>query len=127
VTVYKNFLHPRKEVCAKYPYANKGCVLNEPIVVGQDEKNVNKRRQMCVVMHHVNFDDGHLLHSVSRYCKVTQEGDTEHFFNDTIQDDPEGGGDVAAVVREEELVEVPEILNGDASNFRAQGFGVDDD
>ena len=70
VTVYINFLHPRKEVCAKYPNANKGCVLNELVVVGQDEKTVKKRRQMCVVMQHVNFDDGRLLHSVSRYCKV---------------------------------------------------------
>ena len=65
---------------------------------------------MCVVMQHVNFDDGRLLHSVSRYCKVEQEEATEHSFNDTIQDDPEGGGDVAAAVREEELVEVQEIL-----------------
>ena len=127
VTVYKNFLHPRKVVCAKYPNANKGDVLNELLVVGQDEKTVNKRRQMCVVMQHVNFDYGQLLHSVSRHCKVEQEGATEHFFNDTIQDDPEGGGDVAAVVREEELVDVQEIVNEDASNFRAQGFGVDDD
>ena len=38
VTVYNNFLHPRKEVCAKYPNANKGGVLNELLVVGQDEK-----------------------------------------------------------------------------------------
>ena len=74
-------------------------------------KNVNTRRQMCVVMQHVNFDDGQLLHSVSCYCKVEREGATEHSFNDTIQDDPEGGGDVAAAVREEEfLVEVQEIL-----------------
>jgi hypothetical protein len=34
---------------------------------------------------------------------------------------------VAAVVREEEPVEVPEILNEDASNLLAQGFGVDGD
>ena len=47
---------------------------------------------MCVVMQHVNFDDGRLLHSVSRYCNVEQEEATEHSFNDTIQDDPEGGG-----------------------------------
>jgi Transposase IS4 len=127
VSVYKKFLHPRKEICAKYPNANKGEVLNELIVVGQEEKTVNKRRQMCVVMRHVDFDDGQLLYTVSRYCKVEQEGATEHFFNDTIQDDPEGGGEVAAVVGEEEPVEVPQIFNEDLSNFRAQGFEVDDD
>ena len=34
VAVYNNFLHPRKEVCVKYPNANKGGVLNELVVVG---------------------------------------------------------------------------------------------
>ena len=61
-----------------------------------------------------------------RFCKVGQEGATEHFFNENIQYDPEGWG-VAAVVGEEALVEVPEIVKNDASNFRAQGFSVDDD
>ena len=92
VVVYKKFLHPQKDVCAEYPIANKGGVLNELLVVGQGEKNVNKHQQMCVVVRHVNCDDGQLLHTVSaRYCKVEQEGATRHIFNDTIQDNPEGG------------------------------------
>ena len=92
VSVYKKFLHPKKDICAKYPNANKGEVLNELLVVGQEGKTVNKRQQMCVIMRHVDFDDGQLLYTVSRYCKVEHEGATEHFSIDTIQDDPEGGG-----------------------------------
>jgi hypothetical protein len=92
VTVYKNFLLPRKEVCAKYPNANKGDVSNELLAAGQEGKTVNKCRQTCVIMQLVNFDDGQLLHTVTRYCKVEQEGATEHLLNNTIQDDPESGG-----------------------------------
>ena len=42
-------------------------MLNELLVVGQEEKTVNKRQQMYVVMRHVDFDDGQLLYTVSRY------------------------------------------------------------
>ena len=128
VTVYKKFLHPRKEVCAKYPNANKGDLLDHLLVVRTEEKTVNKRHQLCVMMRHVDFDDGLLLYAVARYCKVQIEGPVEHFFNDTSLDDPEDVANVAAVVGEEGPIEVPAIFNGeDASNFRAQGFGVDDD
>jgi hypothetical protein len=73
-------------------------------------------------------DDGLLLYAVARYCKAQIEGPAEHFFNDTSFDDPEDMVDVAVVVGEEGPMEVPEIFNGeDASNFRAQGFRVNDD
>ena len=62
-----------------------------------------------------------------RYCKVQIEGPVEHFFNDTSLDDPEDVVDVAAVVGEKDLIEIPTILNcEDVSNFCSQGFGVDD-
>ncbi len=126
VAVYKKFLHPRKEVCAKYPNANKGDVLNELLVVLTEEKTVNKRQQLCVVMRHVDFDDGLLLLAVALYCKVQHEGPAEHFFHDISLNDPEGVVDVAAAVGEEGPSEVPTVFNvEDASNFCAQGFGVD--
>ena len=46
VAVYKKFLHPRKEVCAKYPNANKGDVLNELLVVRTEEKTAKKHQQL---------------------------------------------------------------------------------
>jgi hypothetical protein len=101
VTVYKKFLHPRKEVCAKYPNANKGDVLDRLLVVCTEEKMVNKRHLLCVMMRHVDFDNGLLLYAVVRYCKVQIEGPAEHFFNDTSLVDPEDVVDVAAVVGEE--------------------------
>ena len=78
-------------------------------------------------MRHDDFDDGELIHVVSQYCKVQQEGALEHFFNESQRDEPEGVGAVAVTNKEDDQVEVPLMLNGeDASNFRAQGFEVDD-
>ena len=71
-----------------------------------------------------------MFYAVSRYCNVQIGGPEEHFFNDTSLDNPEDVVDVAAVVGDEGVlaIEVPSIFNGeDAPNFRAQGFGVDDD
>ena len=42
VAVHKKFLHPRKEVCAKYPNANKGDVLSGLLVIRTEMKLVNK-------------------------------------------------------------------------------------
>lgn len=127
VSVYKRFLHPRVLVCAKYPNAAKADVLDGLLVVGQEEKIVCKRPQTCVIMRHDDFDDGELIHVVARYCKVQQEGASEHFFNEPQRDEPEGVGAVAVANEEEDRLEIPLMLNEDASNFRAQGFEVDDD
>ena len=127
ISVYKKFLHPRAVVSAKYPNASKNDVLDNLLVVGQEEKVVCKRRQVCIVMRHDDFDDGQILHAVTRFCKVQQEGPLESLFETPLPEDMEGGGHVAGLPDEEEGREVPSILNEDISNFRAQGFAVDDD
>ena len=127
VSVYKRFLHPRVLVSAKYPNAAKADVLDGLLVVGQEEKIVCKRLQTCVVMRHEDFDDGELIHAVARYCKVQQEGALEHLFIEPQRDEPEGVGAVAVADEEDGQREIPVMLNEDASNFRAQGFEVDDD
>lgn len=127
ISVYKKFLHPRALICAKYPNAAKGDVLDGLLAVRQEEILVCKRLQTCILMRHEDFDDGQLLHAVVRYCKVQQEGAPEHLFNEAQQSDHEGVEDVAVGGEEVVQREVPSILNEDASNFRAQGFEVDDD
>ncbi|KAI2505399.1 hypothetical protein MHU86_9012 [Fragilaria crotonensis] len=124
VAVYKMVLHPRKEVCAKYLNANKGDVLSELLVVRTKEKTVNQQQQLCVIMRHMDFEKGLLLHAVARYCRVQYEGPAAHFFNDISLNDPEGEVDVAAEVQEEAPIEVQTLFNvEDASNVCAQGFG----
>jgi hypothetical protein len=127
ISVYKRFLRPRAAVCAKYPNASKNDVLDDLLVIGQEEKVVCKRLQGCIMMRHADFDDGRILHAVTRFCKVQQEGPIESLFERPLPDDLEGGGNVAGEADDIEGREIPSILNEDISNFRAQGFAVDND
>ena len=57
-----------------------------------EKSAVSRKRQSCIVMRHNDFDDGHLLHAVTRYCKVVEEGAVKHLLNDTLGDSLDGGG-----------------------------------
>ena len=128
ISVYKKFLHPRALVAAKYPNAGKTDVLHGLLAIRQEEKMVSKKMQSCIVMRHNDFDDGQLLHAVTRYCKVEEEGPLASLFNDILQDAPEGGIDVACTGEENVPTEIPANSgDDDASKFRALGFCVDDD
>ena len=127
ISVYKKFLHPRAAVSNKYPNAMKNDVLDNLLVISQEEKLVSKRRQVCLTMRHEDFDDRQILHAVARFCKVTEEGPVESFFDLPSANELTNETDVALEGAEIIAREIPVILNEDISNFRAQGFSVDDD
>lgn len=77
-------------------------------------------------MQHVVFDDGQVRNVVTRYCKVFQEGPLEFLFITPLQEDVEGGEKVAVEAEEIEAPKVREKSNGEISNFRAQGFALND-
>ena len=95
ISVYKKFLHPRAAVSKQYPNATKNDVLDNLLVIGQEEKLVSKRRQVCLTMRHDDFDDGQILHAVARFCKVTEEGPIESLFDITPTNDVENAEGVA--------------------------------
>ena len=97
------------------------------LVISQEEKLVSKHRQFCLTMRHDDFDDGQILHAVARFCKVTAEGPFESFFDLPSANELTNETDVAVEGAEIIEREIPVILNEDISNFRAQGFSVDDD
>jgi hypothetical protein len=125
ISIYKKFLHPRAAVCANYLNPSKNDVLGDLLVLGQGEKNVCKQLHGSIMMRHAEFDDGQILHVVTRFSKVQQERPHEDFFTRPSQEDLEGGGDVAGEADEIEGHETPSILNDDIANFRAQGCAVD--
>ena len=128
ISVYKKFLHPRAAVSNKYPNSTKNGVLDNLLVVSQEEKLVlSKRRQVCLTMRHDDFDNGQILHAVARFCKVTEEGPVESFFDLPSANELTNETDVAVEGAEINGHEIPVILNEDVSNFRAQGFSVDED
>ena len=98
ISVYTKFLHPRKLVMERYPNASKTDVLHGLLAVAQEDKTVSKKQQACIIMRHDDFDDGHLLHAVTRYCKIVEEGAPKHFFNDVHEEEGiEGGGGAVAL------------------------------
>ena len=103
------------------------CEKKNLLVIGQEEKLVSKRRQVCLTMRHDDFDDGQILHAVARFCKVTEEGPVESLFDILSRNDVENDKNVAVGDDENTEREIPSVLNEDISNFRAQGFAVDDD
>jgi hypothetical protein len=111
ISVLKKFLHPRPLVAEKYPNAGKTDMLHDLVAVGQEEKTVSKKPQLCIIMRHNDFDDGQRLHTVARYCKVVQEGAPEHIFIDTLQDSHEGDGAVAVEGQANKGAEIATNLN----------------
>jgi hypothetical protein len=74
ISIYKNFLRPRKAISTKYPNATKNDILSNHLFS-------SKRRQDCLKMRHNNFDDDQILHVVAQFCKVTEEGPAESLFD----------------------------------------------
>jgi hypothetical protein len=118
ISVNKKFLHPRAAVCSRYPNASKNDALDDLLVIGREEKVVCKRMQRsCILMRHDDFDNGQILHDVTRFCKVQQEGPVESLFKRPSQQDVDGGAHVTGKAEEFEGCEIPSILNEDISNF----------
>ena len=68
-------------------------------------------------MRHDDFDNGQILHAVTRFCKVQQEEPVESLFKRPSQQDVDGGAHVNGKAEEFEGREIPSILNEDISNF----------
>ena len=122
ISAYKKFLHPRKVVTTKYPNASKNDVLYNLLVIGQEEKVVSKRRQVCLTMRHNDFDDGEILHAVQRFCKVTEEEPAESLFDIIPTNDVEDATNVAIEGGENTGREIPTTFNDDIFEFSSSRF-----
>ena len=105
VSIYMKFLHPRKAVSTRYPHYTKTEVLDNLLVVAQEEEKlvVSKRQQVCLTMQHDDFDNGHILHAVAQYCKVTEEGPIKSLFNIAPSNNVKNDENVAAADNEEQM------------------------
>jgi hypothetical protein len=118
ISVYKTFLHPRAAISKRYPSATKNYVLENLLVIGQEEKLVSKRRQVCLTMRHNNFDDGQILYAVAQfYMKVTKGGPVESLFDGIPTNNVENAENVAVAGDEILEREIPSVLNKDVTNF----------
>ena len=88
-------------------------MLDNLLVIGQEEKVVSKRRQVCLTMRHDDFDDGEILHAVQRFCKVAEEELAESLFDIIPTSDVEDATNVA-------------IEGGETTGREIPRFSVDD-
>lgn len=120
--VLLKYLHSRPIVAAKYPNATARQRLGGLLCIRKEMKKVNHKQVMCFVFRHNEFE-GHELHCMDRWAKVTAEGDPDHFFTeDTLEEAPNEQAGATSV-------EVPALegLAYDVLRLRAEGYDVDDD
>ena len=105
------FVHPSQHIRDKYPNPVSGHRLEGCLTIRQEVKEVSRRDQLCIIVHHDDFKtaDGEFieLHAVKRYFKVTEEGDLDLFFDDPGESQGQG------VATPDPLPDVVgEVLNG---------------
>ena len=79
------FLHPSELIRKKYPNPVHGHHLSGCIALRQEVKKVNRKEQLCLVVHHLEFktgDEYDALHAVVKHWKVHTEGDPDLFFTE---------------------------------------------
>ena len=88
------FVHPSQHKRNKYPNPVSGHRLEGCLTIHQEVKNVSRRDQLWIIIHHDDFKmvDGEFieLHDVKRYFKVTEEGDLDLFFDDPGESQGQG-------------------------------------
>ena len=106
-------IHPSLHIRDKYPNRARQERLEGCEILRQEEKLIQRKRTLAVVFRHESFPDIE-LYCVTRFAKVTKEGDKDFFFDavgDTI-----GVGAGAEAEGVEILHETPAFL---FNNFRA--------
>ena len=122
VSVMTKYLYPSRtinEVLQNYESNHR---LNNCIVVRMEEKKVNRRNQLVMVLKHKDFktNDGEPeeIYAVTRWCKVEEEGPSDLFF-DTDNLDGRSGSFVS---ESGEALEVPAIVE----QINTRGFNEGD-
>ena len=79
------FIHTSQHIRDKYPNSVSAHCLEGCITIHQEVKNVSRRDQLCIVVWHESFkmneDEYIKLYAIKRYWKVTEEGESDYFFN----------------------------------------------
>ena len=85
VSIPIKYLHPSQHIRNAFPNPLHRQRLENCTVLRQEEKKINRRDQLAVVVKHDDFtddDNNHIeLYAVSRWFKVTTEGPSDLFFH----------------------------------------------
>ena len=80
------FIHPSQLIRNKYPNPASGQRLEGCITVHQEVKQIDRKDQLAIVIHHDNFKepDGETLqklYAVKKHCTIQAKGDPDFFFD----------------------------------------------
>ena len=113
VSCLSRFIHSSQHIRDKYPNPVSADCLEGCITICQEVKNVSRRDQLCIVVWHESFkmneDEYIKLYAVKRYWKVTEEGESDYFF-----DGMAGEGETQEEIQvplPEEVVQAAEDVN----------------
>ena len=85
VSALMRFIHPSEHKQSKYPNPLPSQHLENYTTIHQEVKNVSRRDQLTLIVHHKEFKhaDGTFieLYAVKQYWKVHQPGHLDYFFN----------------------------------------------
>ena len=113
VSALMRFIHPSEHIRNKYPNPLPSQRLENCTTIHQEVKNVSRRDQLTLVVHHEEFKhaDGTFieLYTVKRYWKVHQSGHPDYFF-DKVQNQQENEDETEDTLVPEA---VDEHLNGE--------------
>lgn len=139
VSVLSKYLHPSRLITQLLPNVETNHRLENCVVIRLEVKKIRKKDQLAIVLKHDDFktNDGAFeeLHTVSRWCNITEEGPSDLFFDNSdssnVGASNASGNDAAGTV-ESEVPAVAEKINnrglqdGDVVNL--QGLvEIDDD
>ena len=86
-SVKLKYLHPRRVVESLYSNAAHDTVVRDMIVLKEETKTVNSKKQVVVVLRHESFTP-HDVYAVKRWCTVSIEGPESEVFT-TVADAPD--------------------------------------
>ena len=127
VSCLTQFLHPSQTIRDAFPNRQRGHRLEGLKVRRQEEKKINRKVQLAIVMVHDDFkngDDYIELHAVARYCKITTQGPEDLYFTATPVEENETAEEV-----EVDPAVVEQVLTGRISDTTElqHHFTVDND
>jgi len=136
-TVMTRMLHHRAYVCQAKPNAPANDKIEGAVVMGRQQRVVNRRPQMCLLLSHPAFNQE--VYCVERWFNITSEGSHDGFFEtaatvteaapatQTSEEEagPPAPPELSAAF--ERTADGQPLVDEDIDALRNQGIEVDDD
>ena len=126
VSCLSKYIHPSEHIRRRWPNPINGHRMEGLRVLRQEIKRVSRKDQLAVVFTHPEFKDDNNelleLHTIQRWLTVTEEGESDYFFDTNSNGNNNANTEIVERTPEEQ-VEVPVIAQ---QNNRAETLDMND-